>query len=98
MEKPDQNVRVQQKLQSRSASISFRSMTGETMSPRILIESRIEPMIVAGSTDTFGGTTSTMGLPWRVTRIGSFVLETRSMTAVHFALNSETGISFMKAS
>jgi hypothetical protein len=44
------------------------------MSPRISILPLIEPIKAARSATVVGGTTSAMGLPWRVTRRGFFGL------------------------
>src|SRR5271154_4574260 len=95
LQEPDPDMGVQQKLQSRSASISSRSMTGETMSPSIFIESRIDPNSAARSATGVVGTTSATGFPWRVMQIGCFVFSTCSRMARHLALNSEMAISFI---
>src|SRR5580704_3833068 len=95
LQEPDSDMGVQQKFQSRRASISSRSMTGETMSPRIWMESRIDPNKAARSTIGTVGTTSATGLPCRVMRMGVLVFSTRSRMAKHLALNSEIAISCM---
>src|SRR5690349_806818 len=93
VQKPDPNMSVQEKLQSRRASMSSRSITGDTISPRISIEFRIDPKRAARSIDGAAGMTSATGLPCRVMRSGFFVLRTCSSKARHLALNSEMGIS-----
>src|SRR5215470_8032447 len=95
VEEPNPDVRVEQKFQSRRASTSSRSITGETMSPRILMEFRMDPNRAARSTTRAAGTTSATGLPWRVMRMGCFVFSTRSRSARHFALNTEMATSCM---
>src|ERR1700675_2719509 len=90
--KPD--VRVQQ-YQSRRTSHSFSSLAGETISPPISKDCFIDPIHDELSSTEVGGTTSASGFPNRVMRIGFFVERTRSITARHFALNSEMVISFI---
>jgi len=65
------------------------------MSPTISIEPFIEPIHAARLWTETEGTTSTMGFPNRVTRIGVLVLETSSNILRHFALNSEMDTSRM---
>src|SRR5580693_3647568 len=89
-------MRIEQKFQPRSASHSSGSLAGEIMSPRILAVPWPEPIQALRSTCTSaGGTTSATGLPKRVTRIGSLVLETCCSNERHLALNSEIAISRM---
>src|SRR6267154_4047715 len=84
---------VQQKPQSRKASHSFSSFAGEIMSPKISMESFIDPIQADRSWTVDGGITSATGVPCRVMQTGFLVLRTRSRTAKHLALNSEIAIS-----
>jgi len=84
---------VEQQLQSRNTSQSDSSSAGETMSPKISMESFIEPIQAALRCTDDGGMTSAIGFPNRVTRIGFFVLHTCSKSERHFALNCEIATS-----
>src|ERR1700694_5228926 len=95
LQSPEPDVRVEQQFQSRRTSHSFSSLAGEMMSPTISKECFIDPIQDERSSTEVGGTTSATGFPKRVTRIGFFVERTRSITARHFALNSEMAISCM---
>ena len=70
-------------------------VTGDTMSPVIVVASFRNPSVrvarVAGPT----GTTSATGRPYRVTRTGRPVQRTRSITDRHWALNFEIGMASM---
>src|SRR5260370_4751945 len=92
-EEPEPDVGVQQQLKSRRASHSSSSFAGEMISPRISIESFMEPIQAARSTTGAGGMTSATGFPWRVMRRGFLVLLTCSSNAKHLALNMEIGTS-----
>src|SRR5207237_8891465 len=92
---PNAEGGIEQESQSRNASQSSGSVAGETMSPRISILSRIEPIQSPDAASGEGGTTSATGLPNRVTLIGRLVLCTCSIIARHLALNSEMATSFM---
>ena len=95
MESPKPNVSIEEQFQSRRASMSFSSMTGDTMSPTMSIVSFMEPIqpFSPGSGD--GGTISATGLPQRVIRRGFLVWRTCSSSARHLALNSEMTTYFM---
>src|SRR5689334_129245 len=89
---PYKNVSVEQELHFRSGAHSSSVEIGPTISPRISPVPAMEPIQLdrrAGG----GGTTSAMGLPKRVIRIGLRVLWTRCKTDKHVALNLETAIS-----
>src|SRR5260370_35778040 len=88
-EEPEPDGGVQQQLQSRRTSHSSSSFAGEMISPRISMESFMEPIQAARSTTGAGGMTSATGLPWRVMRRGFLVLLTCSSNAKNLALNSE---------
>src|SRR5258708_31521830 len=88
-EEPEPDVGVQQQLQSRRTSHSSSSFAGEMISPRISMESFMEPIQAARSTTGAGGMTSATGLPWRGMRRGFLGLFAFSSNAKHFALNSE---------
>ena len=64
------------------------------MSPRICIESFIDPIQLALWTGV-GGVTSATGFPRRVILSGCLVFWTSSSNAKHFALNSEIATSLM---
>src|ERR1700693_5626446 len=70
-------------------------MTGETTSPVISIVPAMEPIQLLSSTSADAGITSAIALPRRVTRSGVFVLLTCPSNDKHFALNSETAISWI---
>src|SRR5260370_37279813 len=86
-EEPEPDVGVQQQLQSRRTSHSSSSFAGEMISPRISIESFMEPIQAARSTTGAGGMTSATGLPWRVIRRSFFVFFTCLTHAQPFAFN-----------
>src|SRR5258708_22456623 len=94
-EEPEPDMGVQQQLQSRRTSHSSSSFAGEMISPRISMESFMEPIQAALSTTGAGGMTSATGLPWRGMRRGFFVLLNFSSNAQHVALNSEIETSSM---
>jgi hypothetical protein len=78
--------------QSRAGQ-SLSSTAGATMSPTISMVPAIPPSQSPELAVGEGGTTSATGLPNRVTRIGLFVLRTRSSNVKHLALNLEMAIS-----
>ena len=92
-EKPD--VSIEKQFQSRSVSISFSSMTGDTMSPMMSIVSFMKPIQLFCPASGEGGTISATGLPKRMTRVG-FSLAHRFEQRKALGLNSE-GIGRMLA-
>src|SRR5215469_16203393 len=95
VQSPKPDMRIEEQFQSRSASMSFSSMTGDTMSPTISMVSFMDPIQLFCTASGDGGTISATGLPKRVTRMGFFVWRTCSSRATHLALNSEMAISFI---
>src|SRR5580704_2765837 len=95
MQSPKPDMSIEEQFQSRSASMSFSSMTGDTMSPTMSMVFFMEPIQFFCPASGDGGTISATGLPKRVTRRGFFVWRTSSSRARHLALNSEIATSFM---
>src|SRR5579859_3724064 len=92
---PKPYVCIKEQPQSRRASQSVSSITGEIMSPTISAVPAIEPNQSPRSPAGEGGPISATGLPKRVTRIGFLVLRTRSSMARHLALNTDMATSSM---
>src|SRR3954451_876526 len=90
---PDMGIKKQPHCE---ASQSSQLPVGPTMSPRISPVPTMEPSRLPVGLPGEGGTTSAMGLPKRVTRIGLRVLRTSSRMPRHLALNSEIAISFIE--
>ena len=66
MQSPKPDVSIEEYFQSCSASISFSSITGDTMSPTMSIVSFMEPIQLFCPASGDGGTISATGLPKRV--------------------------------
>src|SRR5437899_4764044 len=85
LQAPQPDVGIEQESQSRNASQSSGSVAGGTMSPRISILSRIEPIQSPDAASGEGGRTSATGLPNLVTLIRRLVLCNCSNVARHLA-------------
>ena len=92
-QRPQQDMGVEQEIQSRRASHSCGSTTGPMMSPRISMVPAKDPIQSPGRLLGGGGLICATGFPKRVRSTGWPVFRTFSITARQVALNFETAIS-----